>query len=209
MKLGFDISTAPSPTQLATLRQHFDFCGCYLAPSPSHQDKSWMVAGIANARAIGFKFLPIYVGQQVIGPGSHHDTAEQGKTDAVEASARMHDAGFALKSPVYLDLENGAPFPPAEGAYAFAWLEGVRAAGFTPGVYCSHVLASHFDPTKYRVWAFQVPTTSLTMQSFLPPQPPVSGLGGYIAKQYRQNVMLSGIHMTVDLDIADDRALAA
>lgn len=208
MLLGFDVSSAPTPPQLTALRQHFDFCGCYLAPAPSHQDKSWMLAGIANARHIGFKFLPVFVGQQVVGPGSHNDTKAQGAVDGTTAVARMHDAGFQLGSPVYLDLENGAPFPPAEGLYAFAWIEAVRAAGFTPGVYCSHVLAPHFDPDKTRVWAFNVPTTSLTKQMTLPPPAPV-GLGTYAALQYRQNVMLEGLKLTVDFDAADIRALAA
>jgi hypothetical protein len=207
MLLGFDISTAPSPVQLTQLREHFDFCGCYLAPAPSHQDRSWMVAGIANARHLGFRFLPIFVGQQVVGPGSHNDTAAQGQQDAFKAAQLMHAAGFALNAPVYLDLENGAPFPPAESAYAFAWIEHIRGLGFTPGVYCSHVLAPHFNPDKSRVWAFQVPTTALTKQAKLPPPAPAS-LNGHSAMQYRQNVMLDGISLTVDLDAADSLALA-
>lgn len=208
MLIGFDVSTAPSPVQLTQLRRTFDFCGAYLAPAPSHQDRSWMVAGIANARHLGFRFLPIFVGQQIVGPGSHNDTKLHGDIDATTAAARMHDAGFALGSPVYLDLENGAPFPPAEAVYTFAWIEGIRAAGFTPGVYCSHVLAGHFHPDTTRVWAFQVPTTAMTRQLELPPPAPAS-LNGHAAMQYRQNVALAGINLTVDFDVADPLALAA
>lgn len=167
-----------------------------------------MVAGIANARHLGFKFLPIYVGQQVVGPGSHKDTAIEAEVDAFEAAALMHSAAFALGSPVYLDLENGAPFPPAEAAYTFSWIEGIKAAGFTPGVYCSHVLAPHFDLNTTRIWAFKVPTTALTKQSTLPPPPPDT-LGDYNALQYRQNVLLLGVGSTVDLNAAYPHALAA
>lgn len=208
MLLGFDVSSPPSPMQLVELRKHFDFCGCYLGPAPSHGDRGWMIAGISNARHVGFKFLPIFVGQQVIGPGSHNDTIAQGDADAAAAAHLMSMAGFAPTSPVYLDLENGAPFPPAEGAYTMAWISTVRSFGFTPGVYCSHVLADHFDQATTRVWSFDVPTTALTRQGTMPPPAPVS-LGAGLALQYRQNVQLAGLDLTVDLDAADDRALAS
>lgn len=207
MLLGFDTSTAPNPSQLVALRNDFAFCGCYLAPAPSHQDKSWMVAGIINARRLGFHFLPVYVGQQVVGPGSHKATAEEGAIDGLQAARLAGLALFQHGSPIYLDLENGAPFPPAEGAYTFAWLEAVREAGYTPGVYCSHVLAPHFDRSKYRIWAFDVPTTAMTRQAHLPPGGPVS-LNGYDALQYRQNVMLPSLTLTVDLNAASPAALA-
>lgn len=208
MLLGFDISTAPSPARLAHLRQFFDFCGCYLAPAPSHPDKSWMIAGILNARRIGYRFLPVFVGQQITGPGSKVNTVAQGEADGRQAASHMASAEFAKGSPVYLDLENGAPFVEPQQSYAFAWIEQVRALGFTPGVYCSHTFADAFDPDKTRVWAFRVPTTQVTPQAKLPPPLPAS-LGAYSALQYRQNVKLEALGLTVDLNAASPLALAA
>lgn len=210
MLTGFDTSVYPGRAVMVQLRKHFAFCGYYLAPAPSHRDKSWC-GQRAPLVMLGYKFLPVYVGQQIIGPGSHHDTTEQGVNDARDACALMAKEGFAKGSPVYLDLENGAPFPPAEQLYAFAWIDGVRAAGFTPGVYCSHVLAPHFDPDTTRIWAFEVPTTRTTFDR-LPlssrNQPP--RVVPWTAQQYRQNVRLDRLNISVDLDATPDtRGLAS
>lgn len=208
MLIGFDISTAPSPDRLVTLRKNFDFCGCYLAPAPSHPDKSWMVAGILNARRIGFRFLPVFVGQQITGPGSKINTVAQGEIDARQAVSHMASAEFPKSSPVYLDLENGAPFDEPQRSYVFAWIEEVRRLGYTPGVYCSHTFANSFDPDKTRVWAFRVPTTQTTVQVHMPPPLAVT-LGKYSALQYRQNVSLPDLGLVVDFNVASPLALAS
>lgn len=206
--LGFDVSAAPTSAQLTELRKYFDFCGCYLAPAPSHPDKSWMATGIRTARTLGFRFLPVFVGQQITGPGRKTNTVAQGEIDGRQAASHMASAEFSKGSPVYLDLENGAPFVEPQQSYVFAWIEQVRALGYTPGVYCSHTFASAFDPDKTRVWAFRVPTTKQTVQPHLPPPIPVS-LGAYSALQYRQNVSLPSLDLVVDLDVASPLALAA
>lgn len=209
MLKGFDISAFPGVPLMKSMRNYFDFTGFYLGGAPSHPDLSWMQRK-SDLRAMGFMFMPIYVGQQILGPGSHNDSPDQGAKDGVQACDLMAQAGFAKGSPCYLDLENGAPFPPAEGNYANAWLDAVSAGAYRPGVYCSHVLAPHFNPDHTLVWAFEVPTTrrmatTLPMNtSWAPPRViPWHGI------QYRQNVYLPQLKLTVDLDATpNDTSLA-
>lgn len=203
MLTGFDCSAYPGDTTMQTLRKDFAFCGFYLAPAPSHQNAGWMVK-LSTLRNMKYKFCPIFVGQQVIGPGSKMPSAAQGITDAKKTALLMSNAGFNHGSPVYLDLENGAPYPIAESQYVKAWVDEVRALGFEPGVYCSHVL----QPTVSKenealIWDFRVPTTSRTYQTLPMAYPPEIPEGVSI-RQYRQNVVLRGTGLLVDLDQAHD-----
>jgi len=208
MLKGFDTSIRPRADQLMELRKHFDFCGFYLAPAPSHYDRSWQ-AHADIVRDAGFKMLPIYVGQQVIGPGAKHPSTANGKKDGEAAVDLATEAKFAPKSPIYLDLENGAPVPPKEHEYAFAWAETVREHGYTPGVYCSHAIADHFDQAFIRVWAFKVPTVHRTYATFDQLPSPPKTPWNWNACQYRQNVMLRPLGVLVDLNCAkDDYGLA-
>lgn len=72
--------------------------------------------------AMGWGIAPIYVGQQVTGPGSHLVTGAQGKIDGADAAKKVAQCGFPSGSFVYLDLENGPPFTAAQHAYVGAWM---------------------------------------------------------------------------------------
>lgn len=201
MLKGFDTSAYPGDSTMQTLKKDFDFCAFYLGPAPSHQNNGWMVK-LGTLRIMKYKFLPIFVGQQVTGPGSKQPSTATGIADAKKTAQLMSSAGFNHGSPVYLDLENGPPYPAAEAAYVVAWVDEIRALGFTPGVYCSHLLSAKLPP-HVLIWDFKVPTTDRTFmtlpQGYPPEIPP-----GLAARQYLQNVVLRGTGILVDMDQAPD-----
>lgn len=201
MLKGFDCSAYPGDSTMLTLRSYFQFCALYLGPAPSHQNTGWMNK-LTTLRAMKYKFLPIFVGQQVTGPGSKKPSTAQGIIDAKLAARLMSNAGFNHGSPVYLDLENGPPYPQAESDYVTAWVHEVQALGFTPGVYCSHLLTSKL-PKGVLIWDFKVPTTERTFMS-LPQNMPPELPAGLKARQYLQNVVLRGTGILVDMDQAPD-----
>lgn len=200
MLKGFDTSAYPGDATMTKLKQDFDFCGFYLAPAPSHQNVGWMNK-LETLRRLKYMLLPIFVGQEVTGPGSKTNTKAQGVEDAKKACRLMTNAGFNHGSPIYLDLENGAPMTAQQHDYVEAWIAEVTTLGFTPGVYCSHTLTARVSTFKCLIWDFQVPTVSRTYQN-VPvdaAQPIPAGLS---ARQYRQNIVLRGTGLLVDLDTA-------
>ena len=201
MLKGFDTSAYPGDRTMLVLKQYFDFCAFYLGPAPSHQDAGWM-GKLPSLRSMKYKLLPIFVGQQVTGPGSKAPSASQGVIDAKRATWLMLGAGFNHGSPVYLDMENGPPYPATEAAYVSAWVDEVRALGFTPGVYCSHLLSAKL-PKNVLIWDFKVPTTDRTFMT-LPQNTPPEIPPGLSARQYLQNVVLRGTGILVDMDSAPD-----
>lgn len=200
MLTGFDCSAYPGDTTMQTLKKDFAFCGFYLAPAPSHGNMGWMHK-LSTLRNMKYKLAPIFVGQQVIGPGSKAPSTAQGTIDAKKTAQLMSNAGFNHGSPVYLDLENGPPYPMLESQYATAWVDEVRALGYTPGVYASHLLTAKLPHAL--VWDFKIPTTDRTFQT-LPQGYPPELPSGINVRQYRQNVVLRGTGILVDLNQAPD-----
>jgi hypothetical protein len=210
---GFDTDIYPGDAQMAWLlaNTNFVFCGYYLAPAPSHGDRSWM-GNRAGLAAAGWGIAPVYLGQQVVGPGSHNPSAAQGTIDGTDAAAKMAGEDFAARSCVYLDLENGPPLPDVLGDYVGAWCDAVAAGGYQPGVYCSHAIAASVVAltANIRIWAFKVPTiapNSVPGTEFPTPDPSGSGFAAATMWQRGQNCQLSlqGAPMpamTVDLNVA-------
>jgi hypothetical protein len=201
MLTGFDCSAYPGDTTMQTLKKDFAFCGFYLAPAPSHGNTGWMNK-LSTLRNMKYKFLPIFVGQQVIGPGSKQPSAANGIADAKKTAQLMLSAGFNHGSPVYLDLENGPPYTLLESQYTTAWVDEVAALGFIPGIYASHLLTPHL-PTKALIWDFKIPTTARTFMT-LPMNYPPELPAGLAARQYLQNVVLRGTGILVDINQAPD-----
>jgi hypothetical protein len=160
---GMDAYAFPGLDALDWLKANSNllWCGYYLAPAPSHGDRSWMGKRAALAAA-GWGLAPIYVGQQLAGPGSHDVNGPQGARDGADAAALMASEGFALGSCVYLDLEDGPPFAAPRTDYVAAWVGAITAAGFSPGVYGSHAIAGdlHLAVPQARIWAYRVETTA-------------------------------------------------
>jgi hypothetical protein len=209
---GFDVSAYPGDQAMTALRKEFDVCGYYLR-GPSHPDQSWL-GRREFLVGLGFGLLPIFVGQETVGPGSHVMTAEQGALDGAAAALRLADEGFAQGSRVYLDLENGPPFGAQQGAYVAAMVEACEAERMLAGVYVSHAMVPALllrVPAlrgRGRVWTFRVPTVSRTTAAapFTPPNPVLGGYSDAVAWQYRQNVQITvgGHSLVVDLDTADE-----
>lgn len=208
---GFDISAFPGASKMALIKQNTNlvWCAFYLAPSPSHNDDGWMDQRAALVGQ-GWAVVPIYVGQQVIPPGSQHPSAAQGTTDGQETISLLGDAGFPGGTCVYLDLENGPPLPQKLSDYVGAWVDAVAAGGFKPGVYCSHTFAAQVHTLRpaARIWAFKVTTNDphpVAGPPFPTPDPSGSGFPSADIFQFQQNCQITvpGVGtLTVDLDSA-------
>ncbi len=90
----------------------------------------------------GWTFMPIWVGQQAPSIcGRSTLTATQGKTDGEATAAMMatYDWAANLDIPVVLDLEAGSYTYSESGAkaYAEAWRDAVRSAGYLAYLYSS------------------------------------------------------------------------
>jgi len=179
-------------------------------PSPSHAARTWCRLW-QKLRAQGWGVAPVYVGQQVMGPGNHAVTAAQGAIDGADAAARMVEEDFAPGSFVFLDLESPSPEFVASG-YVAAWIDAVRADGFGAGVYCSFVQAAQFAALRpgVRLWVYHVPTVARTnypSDDFPDLDPATSGFAGAFAWQLRDNIGIPdaaapGGWTLVDLDSA-------
>lgn len=157
--LGFDRLEYPGDPFMRLLRTRADvsWTGFYLAPAPSQGSTTWMEKR-AFLKGLGFGFAPIHVGQQQRQvPGSHILTATQGKSDGENAVALAKRAGFPEASVLYLDIETGPPPEPALLTYYKSWVQSVKDNGFTPGVYCSHLLPpALLQHAQAVVWIFHL-----------------------------------------------------
>jgi hypothetical protein len=213
---GFDRSSFPGEAIMQKLRSttNLRFCGYYLAPAPSHSDTSYM-GKLSFLQNLGFGIVPLYVGEQVVGPGSRNPSSAKGTTDGNDAVEMMRSEGFADGSCVYLDLENGPPLnrsglPLSE--YVNSWCDAVSDGGFLPGIYCSHSLAGEIQQLQpnARIFAFRVTTTApheVPGPPFPEPDPDGSGFADAFAFQHQQNALISvpgeAKRLQVDLDSAN------
>lgn len=206
---GIDLSGFPGLDAMKALKAQFDFCAYYLA-GPSHHDKGWL-GKREDLVEQGWGLVPIFVGQQVIGPGQHVVSGEQGAIDGTRCAEEMAAEGFPEGSKVFLDLENGQPIGAAERAYVIACLAAIGEGGYVGGCYCSHTLAQivRLDNPHAPLWCFRVPTVARThaVPPFPAPNPAMSGFSAAMLWQYRQNVELRGVPglndgLVVDLDAA-------
>jgi hypothetical protein len=124
---GFDISGYPGDAAMNWLKANTNlvWCGYYMA-APSHLHSTWL-GKRAQLSAAGWGIAPVFVGQQVIPPGSQNPSAATGVTDGNQAVTQMTNEGFAPGSCVYLDLENGPPLTNAQRDYVSNWCDTVQA----------------------------------------------------------------------------------
>ena len=210
---GFDCSDFPGLAEMTWLKSDSNllWCGYYLGPAPSHSSTTWMGQRAALAAA-GWGTAPLYVGQQIKGPGRHNVNGPQGTADGNDAAALLNTEGFVRGTCVYLDLEDGPPFTAPRTDYVDAWADAIQGAGFLPGVYCSHAFAAdvHTLRPSVRIWAFKVETTQehpFPGTNFPDLHPAGSGYPGAFAWQLGQNCRLSlptapSRSLLVDLDSA-------
>jgi hypothetical protein len=183
------------------------FCGYYLAPAPSRPTSGWMSQRVALVGQ-GWGIAPLYVGQQTTGPGSHVVTEAQGKRDGRDAVQLMQSEGFSPGTWIYLDLENGSPFPTNQQKYVRAWVETIDNGNiYRGGVYCSHTIAHGVRTVcpSARLWVFKVTTTSphpVPGPPYPTPNPSGSGIADAHIWQLHQNaqIQVQGNTMIVDLN---------
>ena len=138
--LGFDRNDYPGDENLKALRQTFSYAGYWLNNPPGENRNTWL--GKRQAlRAAGFGFLVLFNGRLYADLKNVSRAIALGKSDAHTAVAAARKEGFPTKTLVFLDQEQGGRLLPEQKAYLFSWIDGVTAAGFRAGVYCSGIAA--------------------------------------------------------------------
>lgn len=201
---GFDSSGYPGDATMSWLKANTNlvWCGYYLV-APSHPHSTW-VGKRAQLSAAGWGIAPVFVGQQVIGPGSHNPSAETGTADGNQAVSQMQQDGFAPGSCVYLDIENGPPLKPEQVDYLDNWCDAVQQGGYTPGIYCSHLLALTVQNLRpdCRIWAFKLTNQPNPVPAPFPsPDPSGSGFAAATAWQLAQNCFIRANQASLQVDL--------
>jgi len=139
--LGFDRNTYPGDASLKTLRQTFSYTGYWLNHPPGEKANTW--AGHRSAvESAGFGFLVLFNGRLYAQLKSVANATRLGKSDARAAAAAATREGFPAHTIIFLDQEQGGRMLPEQKAYIYAWVDGVIAAGFRAGIYCSGMPAA-------------------------------------------------------------------
>ncbi len=134
--LGFDRNDYPGDASLKTLRQTFSYAGYWLNNPPGAPSNSW-AGHRAAMQSAGFGFLVLFNGRLYAQLKSTANARRLGQSDAQAAAGAARREGFPAGSIIFLDQEQGGRMLPEQKAYIFAWVDGVIAAGFRAGIYCS------------------------------------------------------------------------
>lgn len=136
--LGFDRNDYPGDTNLRILKQTFSYAGYWLNNPPGESSNSW-VGHRATVESAGFGFLVLFNGRLYAELKSVANAKRLGQSDAGKAVASALREGFLKGTIIFLDQEQGGRMLPAQKAYIYAWVDGVIAAGFRAGIYCSGI----------------------------------------------------------------------
>jgi len=139
--LGFDSNDYPGDANLKTLRQTFSYTGYWLNNPPGENRNQWR-GHRAAVDAAGLGFLVLFNGRLYAVLKTVANATRLGKSDAQAASAAARREGFPRATIIFLDQEQGGRMLPEQKAYIYAWVDGVTAAGFRAGVYCSGMAAA-------------------------------------------------------------------
>ena len=136
--LGFDRNDYPGDANLKALRQTFSYTGYWLNNPPGEKANTW--GGHRTAvESAGFGFLVLFNGRLYAELKTVANATRLGTSDAQAAVSAARREGFPAATVVFLDQEQGGRMLPEQKAYIFAWADGVIAAGFRAGVYCSGI----------------------------------------------------------------------
>ena len=138
--LGFDRNEYPGSANLKVLRQTFSYAGYWLNNPPGASVNSW-AGHQAEVEAAGFGFLVLFNGRLYAELKTLANAQRLGQADARAAVASAKREGFPAAAVIFLDQEQGGRMLPEQKAYIFSWVDGVTAAGFRAGVYCSGIAA--------------------------------------------------------------------
>ena len=142
--LGFDRNDYPGDASLATLRQTFSYAGYWLNNPPDTPTNSW-AGHRAAVDAAGFGFLVLFNGRLYADLKTVARATRLGQSDSLAAVESARREGFPPATIIFLDQEQGGRMLPAQQAYIYAWVDGVVAAGFRAGIYCSGMPATDDD----------------------------------------------------------------
>ena len=134
--LGFDRNEYPGDANLRSLRQTFSYTGYWLNNPPGEKSNSWVGHRAAIASA-GFGFLVLFNGRLYAELKSETNAKRLGSADARRAADSALREGFPRNTIIFLDQEQGGRMLPEQKAYIYAWVDGITAAGFRAGIYCS------------------------------------------------------------------------
>ncbi len=138
--LGFDRNEYPGDENLKALRQTFSYAGFWLNHPPGEKTNTW-VGKRQTLQSAGFGFLILFNGRLYAELKTVSGAARLGKSDAQAAVASARREGFPAGAIIFLDQEEGGRMLPEQKAYIYAWVDGVAAAGFRAGIYCSGIAA--------------------------------------------------------------------
>jgi hypothetical protein len=138
--LGFDRNNYPGDQNLKALRQTFSFAGYWLSRPPSARVNTW-IGKRPKLQAAGFGFLVLFNGRLYADLKTVSRATALGKSDARVAATAGNREGFPGDTIIFLDQEQGGRMLPEQKAYIYAWVDGVMAAGFRAGIYCSGIEA--------------------------------------------------------------------
>jgi hypothetical protein len=136
--LGFDRNDYPGDANLAALRQTFSYTGYWLNNPPGENTNTW-AGHWAEIESAGFGFLVLFNGRLYAQLKTVANATRLGQSDAKTAAAAARREGFPAATIIFLDQEQGGRMLPEQKAYIYAWVDGVIAAGFRAGIYCSGV----------------------------------------------------------------------
>ena len=138
--LGFDRNDYPGDANLKLLRQTFSYAGFWLNQPPGEKTNTW--AGKRQTlQSAGFGFLVLFNGRLYSQLRTLSHAGRLGGSDAQAAVASARREGFPAGTIIFLDQEEGGRMLPEQKAYIYAWVDGVAAAGFRAGIYCSGIAA--------------------------------------------------------------------
>ncbi len=147
--LGFDRNNYPGDQNLKALRQTFSFAGYWLNRPPSARVNTW-AGKRAKLQSAGFGFLVLFNGRLYADLKTVSRAVALGKSDARAAALAAHREGFPGDTIIFLDQEQGGRMLPEQKAYIYAWVDGVSAAGFRAGIYCSGIAAEEDHGHEHR-----------------------------------------------------------
>jgi len=142
--LGFDRNEYPGDANLRALHQTFSYTGYWLNNPPGATTNTW--TGHRGAiESAGFGFLVLFNGRLYAELKSVANATKLGQSDAQAAAAAARREGFPRATVIFLDQEQGGRMLPEQKAYIYAWVDGVTAAGFRAGIYCSGIPSADSD----------------------------------------------------------------
>jgi hypothetical protein len=136
--LGFDRNEYPGDANLKTLHQTFSYTGYWLNNPPGEKTNTW-TGHRAAVESVGFGFLVLFNGRLYAELKSVANATRLGQADAKRAAAAARREGLPERTIIFLDQEQGGRMLHEQKAYIYAWVDGVTAAGFRAGVYCSGI----------------------------------------------------------------------